>query len=100
MATRLRASGFMDWLRYNAWRKEWESYVAALRPRKGGFAHPVDQALGRNGRPFVRVVLEALSSNRITVVDASHHLNLKAAHFEKLRGALTDHPGAGEAADE
>jgi len=28
MATRLRESGFMTWTQYNAWREEWDAYVA------------------------------------------------------------------------
>lgn len=100
MATRLRASGYFDWTHYHAWRRNWESWVASLPPRSGGFAHPVGQALTRNGRPYVQLVLEALGRNRITTVDASRYLDLKAEHFEKLRGALVERPGAAEPSDE
>lgn len=95
MATRLRASGYFDWDHYQRWRKGWESLVATLKPKPGGFAHPVDLTLGRAGRPFAQAVLEALSSNRITVVNASHYLDLKAEHFEKLKDALLKRPGSG-----
>ena len=52
MATRLRVSGFMDWPQYRAWKERWNAYVATLPPRSSGFAHPIDIALGRNGRPY------------------------------------------------
>ena len=95
MATRLRASGFFDWTHYRNWKDVWDKHVASLTPRKGGFAHPIAQTLSRAGRPFTQVVLEALASNRITPVNASRYLDLKFEHFEKLRGALREHPGAG-----
>lgn len=100
MATRLRASDYFDWAHYHGWRRAWDAWVASLSPRSGGFAHPVGQALTRNGRPYIQLVLEALGSNRITTVDASRYLDLKAEHFEKLRGALSARPGADEVSDE
>ncbi len=99
MATRLRASGYMDWPQYWAWKDKWSDYVKTLPPRTGGFAHPVDIALNRNGRPYVQLVLEALAANRITSVDASRHLALKFEHFDKLKESLRGGPGGG-AADE
>lgn len=94
MATRLRESGFISsWDHYNRWRSEWQSYVATLPPRTGGFATPVGKALNRAGRPFARLVLEALATNRITSVDAAHYLDLKFEHFEKLRIRLSEGSG-------
>lgn len=93
MATRLRESGFISWAHYNRWRSEWQSYVASLPPRTGGFATPVGKALNRAGQPFARLVLEALAANRITSVDASRYLDLKFEHFEKLRVRLSEGPG-------
>jgi Zn-dependent peptidase ImmA (M78 family)/transcriptional regulator with XRE-family HTH domain len=92
-ATRLRESGFMDWNQYNRWREQWEAYVAALPPRYGGFATPMQKALNRVGRPFAQLVLEALAANRITPVDASRYLDLKFEHFDKLREHLRFDPG-------
>ena len=93
MATRLRGSGFISWTHYNRWRSEWQSYIDGLPPRRGGFATPVDKAVNRAGRPFARLVLEALAANRITSVDAARYLNLKFEHFEKLRARLSQGPG-------
>lgn len=92
-ATRLRESGFMTWAQYNQWREQWQAYVATLPPRKGGFATPMEKAVNRTGRPFAQLVLEALSANRITSVDASRYLDLKFEHFDKLRAHLTTGPG-------
>ena len=88
MATRLRASGALTWDGYNAWKAKWSEYVAGLPARKGGFASPVDKTLGRGGRPFAQLVIEALDSNRITAVQASRYLDLKFDHIEKLRSEL------------
>lgn len=89
MATRLRSAGAMSWEGYRRWRAEWGDYVSSLKPRKGGIASPVDKTLGRAGRPFVQLVLEALDANRITAVDASRYLDLRFDHIEKLRAELT-----------
>ena len=93
MATRLRESGYINWTQYNAWREQWQAYVATLPPRRGGFATPVEKAVNRAGQPFARLVLEALSANRITPVDASRYLDLKFEHFNKLRTHLMHEPG-------
>ncbi len=93
MATRLRASGFMNWDQYNQWCAQWQAHVATLPPRYGGFATPMQKALNRAGRPFAQLVLEALAANRITPVDASRYLDLKFEHFDKLREHLRFDPG-------
>lgn len=90
MATRLRESGYMNWARYQAWKQEWDEYVAGLPERGKGFATPVSKALGRNGRPFAQLVLEALSANRITPVTAARYLDLKFEHFEKLKATIQE----------
>ena len=88
LATRLRESGFMSWARYASWKSEWDDYIATLPPRAKGFATPVAKALGRNGRPYIQLVLEALASNRITPVTAARYLDLKFEHFDKLKTAI------------
>ena len=72
MATRLRTVGVLSWDGYNRWKLEWNQYSDAF-PKRKGFASPIDKTLGRSGRPFVRLVLEALDMNRITAVQASHY---------------------------
>lgn len=90
MATRLRIAGEMTWPQYNAWREAWEAIVRQRPPKRGGFATPIEKAVGRAGRPFVTLVLQALAANRITSVDASRYLDLKFEHFAKLGEHLRD----------
>jgi Zn-dependent peptidase ImmA (M78 family) len=93
MATRLRAAGALTWAGYKQWRSDWDEFVKRLPPRKGGIATPVDKTLGRAGRLFSQLVLEALDANRITSVDASRYLDLKFDHVEKLRAELSESRG-------
>lgn len=88
MATRLRAAGAFSWDGYQRWKAAWEEYLAGLKPAGGGIATPVDKTIGRGGRPFAQLVLEALDSNRITAVEASHYLDLRFDRFDQLRAEL------------
>jgi Zn-dependent peptidase ImmA (M78 family) len=88
LATRLHADGRMSTHAYQAWRRDWGAWVADHPARGGGFAHPDQKALGRNGRPFVRLVFDALSQNRITATDAARYLDLRYEHFQKLTHRL------------
>jgi hypothetical protein len=92
MATRLRGEGALTWNGYRQWKEEWDAFVETLPPRRGGFASPVEKTLGRSGRPFVQLVLEALDANRITSVDACRYLDLRFDHVEKLRQELAGGP--------
>lgn len=98
MATRLWAEGVMGDQNYAAWRRAWDAHTAGRPARGGGFAHPVDQALGRGGRPFARLVLDALEGNRISATDAARYLDLKFEHFERLRAKIAgpDSHGGGD----
>ena len=100
MATRLRSAGVMSWDGYRQWRADWSDFVSSLKPRRGGIASPVDKTLGRAGRPFVQLVLEALDANRITAVEASRYLDLRFDHIEKLRGELTSGAAGASAVDD
>jgi len=100
MATRLRVAGAMTWNGYGRWKSAWAAYLATLSPRSSGFASPVDKTLGRAGRPLARLVIEALDSNRITAVDACHHLDLRFEHFDKLRSELRLGSGGAKTADD
>lgn len=93
MATRLRSAGALTWNGYKLWKRKWEAYVATLKPRKGGPVSPVDKTLGRAGRPFAQLVLEALDANRITSVEASRYLDLRFDHVQTLRKELSKGPG-------
>ena len=92
-ATRLASSGYMTWPQYNAWRKAWDEFVAALPKRRGGVATQAQKAVNRNGKPYTTLVLGALAANNITSVDAARFLNLKFHHFDELRTRLVQGPG-------
>jgi Zn-dependent peptidase ImmA (M78 family)/transcriptional regulator with XRE-family HTH domain len=98
LATRLRESGFMSWASYQEWRNRWTEFVATLPTRRGGFATPAEKTVGRAGRAFVKLVLEAMSAKRITSVDAARYLDLRFHHFDRLRALLVG-PGQGAAGD-
>lgn len=100
MATRLRSAGQLSWQGYRDWRESWSQYVSTLKPSKGGFAHPVDKTLGRAGKPFVQLVIEALDANRITAVQACRYLDLRFDHFDKLRSNLREGPRSGQVQDD
>lgn len=99
MATRLRAAGQFSWEGYREWKENWAKYIAAFKPSKGGFAHPVDKTIGRAGRPFTQIVVEALDANRITAVEACRYLDLRFEHFDRLRSELHGELAEGQAAD-
>jgi len=80
MATRLRAAGAFTWGGYKQWRSAWDEFVKSLPARKGGIATPVDKTLGRAGRPFSQLVLEALDANRITWISRSTSWRSSARH--------------------
>jgi Zn-dependent peptidase ImmA (M78 family) len=99
MATRLRAIGELSWAGYHEWKKNWNRFLAEL-PKRKGFASPIDKTLGRSGRPFTQLVIEALDANRITSVQASRYLDLRFDHFENLRMELRMRPVRGSGAFE
>lgn len=85
-ATRLLWLGVMSPRDYNAWKDAWQAYRAAHPDRPGfGIATPAEKAVGRSGPLFTSLVLSALSSERISSVDATHYLDLGFGHVEILR---------------
>lgn len=87
-ATRLLTDDLMSRSAYQDWRSEWATWLEAHPPKGGGFSLPDQKALGRNGRPFVRLVFDALAQNRITATDAARYLDLRYEHFAKLTNRL------------
>lgn len=86
-ATRLRESNYWSWDQYNSWRAAWQSQTDQM-PRSSGFASPEAKTLGRGGRLYSQLVLEALDSHRITMADAARWLNLRTSSFDRLRERL------------
>lgn len=85
-ATRLLVLGRMSPSTYRRWKDEWNVFLKEHPPKDGGgIATPAEKALNRNGTAFTTLVLEALTLERITPVDASRYLNLNYPHIEDLR---------------
>jgi Zn-dependent peptidase ImmA (M78 family)/DNA-binding XRE family transcriptional regulator len=86
MATRLMSLGHISQTDYRRWLQLWEAYLQDHPPRTGGgIATPSQKALNRNGQPFTRLVLDALTHERITPLEAARHLELGFPHLEALR---------------
>jgi len=85
--------GMMTPTAYARWKNEWQSFRAAHPERPGlGIASPAEKAVSRNGPLFTSLVLSALSSERISSVDASHYLDLGFGHVETLRRGWIEKP--------
>lgn len=85
-ATRLLVLGRMSPSTYRRWKDSWTKFLKDHPPKVGGgIATPAEKALNRNGAAFTTLVLEALTLERITPVDASRYLNLNYPHIEDLR---------------
>lgn len=97
MATRLLRYDFIDEAQYTGWKANWDAYVATLEHKKGGFATPVSKAIGRGGRGYCQLVLEALDSGRITIADATRWLDLRTTQLDVLRERLVKGTNGGGA---
>lgn len=86
LATRLLVLNLISPLSYRKWKDNWKEYLTQNPPKdKGGFATPAQKALNRNGNMLTSLVIDALSFERITPVDASQYLKLNYPHMEELR---------------
>lgn len=102
LITRLLRTGQCTPTAYRNWKEEWAAYLKLHPPKPSfGIATPAQKAVNRNGQPFTRLVLEALTRERITSTDAAFYLNLRYPHVEALRrdfafglsAALGEEPG-------
>lgn len=85
-ATRLLFLSFMSPLSYRRWKDNWNEYLTKNPPKdKGGFGTPAQKALNRNGNTLTSLVIDALTLERITPVDASQYLKLNYPYVEELR---------------
>lgn len=85
-ATRMLVLGLMSPVIYRIWKDEWNEFLTQHPPKKGGgFATHAEKALNRNGTTFTTLVIDALTLERITPVDASRYLKVGYPHIENLR---------------
>ncbi len=61
---------------------------ATLKEKKkkstGGFVTPSQDVISLAGKPFVRLVLDAFHTNRITANDVSDYLGIRLKHLDKI----------------
>ena len=85
-ATRLLVLKRMSPTGYRRWKSDWNEFLSQFPPKPSrGFATPAQKALNRYGNTFTTLVLEALTLERISPVDASNYLRLGYPHIEDLR---------------
>jgi Zn-dependent peptidase ImmA (M78 family) len=85
-ATRLLVLRKVSPSTYSRWKDSWTEFLRDHPSKdRGGIATPAEKALNRNGIAFTTLVLEALTLERITPVEASRYLNLNYPHIEDLR---------------
>lgn len=59
-------------------------------PRKGpGFVPPATDVVSKEGKPFVRLVLNAFGAGRITTSDVSDYLGVRLKHLNKIQEAVS-----------
>jgi Zn-dependent peptidase ImmA (M78 family) len=66
----------------------------ATRPRPRGFVTPPVDVVSLSGKVFVRLVLEAFYSERITLSDASEFLGIKLGHLQEVTNTVAGTYGA------
>lgn len=95
VATRLLWLGVMSPREYAGWKDSWQAYRETHPDRPGfGIATPAEKAVGRSGPLFTSLVLIALSSERISSVDATSYLDVGFDHVETLRKSWFAQPAA------
>lgn len=95
LITRLLVTGKCSPAAYTLWKTAWAEWQKT-HPAKPGFgiATPAEKALNRAGTPFAKLVLEALSMERITSTDAAHYLGVHFGHVQTLQRDLSLSPAA------
>lgn len=84
-ATRLLMLNLLSPSSYRHWKNNWNEYLIQNPIKDKGFATPAQKTLNRNGNILTSLVIGALTTERITPVDASHYLKTTYSHVEELR---------------
>lgn len=58
-------------------------------PKTKGFAPPSTEVVSTVGKPFIRLVLDAFSSGRITSSDVADYLGVRLKHLHSIQQAVT-----------
>ena len=65
--------------------KEYERFI---EKREGGFAPPYRVSIGTAGPLFVKLVLDNLYQDKITISDVSDFLDIRLKHLSKIEEAM------------
>jgi hypothetical protein len=71
--------------------------LPAPRPKKKGGPQFHIRVVANLGRPYVRTVLDALHSDRITLSDVADYLGVKVKHLPKIEGLVLRDTASAEA---
>jgi len=81
---RLLILGLTDQTFYQAKREEFLKEFETRPKTTGGFLPPSTNVVSAAGRPFIRLVLNAMYSNRITASDVSSYLGVRLKHLNRI----------------
>lgn len=81
---RLLILGLTDQAFYQAKREEFLEEFETRPKSIGGFLPPSKNVVSAAGKPFIRLVLDAMYSNRITVSDVSSYLGVRLQHLDRI----------------
>ncbi len=65
-------------------RRDYQKVLESIPQKKSGFVPPSTNVVSATGKPYIRMVLDAFNTNRITTSDASDYLGVKLKHIEKI----------------
>jgi Zn-dependent peptidase ImmA (M78 family)/transcriptional regulator with XRE-family HTH domain len=91
---RLLGSGRITRDAYLQRRRVLQALAPAKQKKKGGPAFHV-KVVANLGKPYVRTVLDALHTDRITLSDVSDYLGIKVNHLPKIEGLVLRDAAAG-----
>ena len=85
---RFLALGLTNLEFYQAKREELLDEFESRRKSTGGFIPPATNVISAAGKPFVRLVLNAMYSNRITANDVSSYLGVRLKHLNRIEESV------------
>lgn len=68
---------------YEAKRQKYQEEIKSL-PKKKGFVTPPINVVSASGKPYVRAVLDAFNSERITSTDVADYLGIRLKHLDQV----------------
>ena len=69
-------------------RSDYLKALESIPKKKSGFVPPSTNVVSATGKPYIRMVLDAFNTNRITTSDVSDYLGVKLKHLWKISHAV------------